>query len=212
MEKQRIIETLNQAYFSEQPHEMLVLREMPKLLKGVRVFADIGASLGQFTKAACESLSGATIVAVEADPVRFEELELNAKKWSQATGNQVNAIHAAATAEDGPVHFHVTQSSVSGGLFRHELNHLDAAAQSEVHWREISVAGRTLDSLFPDTPPDFVKMDIEGAELMAFRGAERILKAGRTTFLVELHDFTGPNGEAIPEAVRSILSRHGYHG
>jgi hypothetical protein len=76
----------------------------------------------------------------------------------------------------------------------------------------ISVAGRTLDSLFPDTPPDFVKMDIEGAELMAFRGAERILKAGRTTFLVELHDFTGPNGEAIPEAVRSILSRHGYHG
>ncbi len=176
------------------------------------MFADIGASLGQFTKAAASCLRDAQILAVEADPVRFAELERNCAAWSRESENRVTAVHAAAAAEDGRVRFHVTQSSVSGGLFRHEGAHLEPAARTKIDWTEVEVAARSLDSLFPDSPPDFVKMDIEGGELMAMRGATRILSAGKTTFLVELHDFAGPDGDSIPDGVRAIFRAHGYSG
>jgi FkbM family methyltransferase len=52
--------------------------------------------------------------------------------------------------------------------------------------------------------PNFVKMDIEGAEVDALAGAELVLKEARPTWLIELH---GPECE---RGVRRILSGHGY--
>jgi hypothetical protein len=52
--------------------------------------------------------------------------------------------------------------------------------------------------------PDFIKMDIEGAEVEALVGAKRVLKEARPTWLIELH---GPECE---RGVRRILSGHGY--
>jgi hypothetical protein len=52
--------------------------------------------------------------------------------------------------------------------------------------------------------PDFIKMDIEGAEVEALAGAERVLKEARPTMLIELH---GPDCE---RGVRRILSEQGY--
>ena len=51
--------------------------------------------------------------------------------------------------------------------------------------------------------PDFIKMDIEGADADALAGAERVLKEARPTWLIELH---GPDCE---RGVRRILRRHG---
>lgn len=51
--------------------------------------------------------------------------------------------------------------------------------------------------------PDFIKMDIEGAELSAIRGSTRILQEGGTSWFIALH------GEAIREVPRS-LAASGY--
>ena len=210
MQSKEIIDTLNKAYFSEQPHEQAILAILPKLLGGVTSFADIGASLGQFTRMASKSLKNGKIFAVEADPVRFEELNKNVSVWAQETGNSIVARHAAVTKIAGPVEFQLTGSSASGGLFRNSLSHLSEDDQAKVQWRAVTVEGVTLDSLFPNDPPDLVKMDIEGGELGALEGARRILGLRKTRFLVELHDFDSPDGRRIPVAVAELMAEYGY--
>ncbi|HEY4824564.1 MAG TPA: FkbM family methyltransferase, partial [Solirubrobacteraceae bacterium] len=51
-------------------------------------------------------------------------------------------------------------------------------------------------------PPDLVKMDIEGAEVAALRGAEQLLREHRPTLICELH---GTN-----RAVTELLRSYGY--
>ena len=204
MERQALIDTLNRAYFSEERHERALLDRLPRLLAGVRVFVDVGASLGQYTYFASRVLRDARIVAVEADPVRFEELARNAATWARETGNAIHAVHAAVTDVSGPVRFLSTGSDVSGGLFAHPVSG-DAPA-----WTEIEVPGVRLDDLLADASPDFVKVDVEGAELRVLGGARRILAEARARWLLEVHGWKDPSTGAGSEDVFRRLEAHGY--
>jgi FkbM family methyltransferase len=59
---------------------------------------------------------------------------------------------------------------------------------------------------------DFIKMDIEGSELRALRGAENTLKSNRPTILLELNSAALQKcGSSVGE-VKEFLERHGYRG
>jgi FkbM family methyltransferase len=210
MDEKAIINTLNEAYFSANPHEREVIALMPKLLRGVRIFVDIGASLGQFTKAASESLRGGAIVAVEADPLRHRELERNCRQWAAASGNSIRAVHGAASNTPGTLKFQITNSSVSGGLFQHGLDHLSQEAKLNVARTEVAVQAVTLDELLEGQTPGLVKMDIEGAEILALEGATRLLQGSDTNWLIELHDFTDPMGRRPIQVVPPMMEQLGY--
>jgi FkbM family methyltransferase len=170
----------------------------------VKTFVDVGASLGQYTLLASRCIKGGTIYAIEADPVRFEELERNCVRWAGESGNEIVPLHAAAADREGPVTFYVTDSPVSGGLSRREQ------AGAGPSWREVTVQAATLDGLMAGRSPDFVKMDVEGGELCALRGARSILEAGRTLFLVEIHSWGGGGGQQGPKEVRQFMASFGY--
>ncbi len=53
-------------------------------------------------------------------------------------------------------------------------------------------------------PPNLLKMDIEGAEVDALRGATKVLKNARPIWLIELH------GSECERKVRKILVATGY--
>lgn len=201
MEKSEIYETLSEAYFSDNPHEKEVIDHLPMLLREASLVADVGASLGQYTRIMSRSLCGGEVHAIEADPIRVEQLERNCEEWSQESTNQISVHHMALTDRTGKVPYFVTNSNVSGGLAMHN-------APRPVEWEEITVSASTLDDLFPDRVPDFVKVDVEGAELSVLRGAKRILTNGNTTFLVELHDW--PTGSSQSVEVRRLLGESGY--
>ena len=190
MDKQEIYRILNEAYFSEECHEKDVLDHLPALLGGVKVFVDVGASLGQYTFFANKHIQGGQIFAIGADPVRFEELKENCRKWESesASNNKLTALHAAASDLDGKTMFFVTNSNVSGGLFKHN------AAQA-VDWHEIIESCYRLDTLFGDRGPDLVKIDVEGGEPRVLRGATAILREGKAGFLIETHDWVDPEGQ-----------------
>ena len=207
MEKQTIYRILEEAYFSEHPHEETVLKRLSPLLPHVRHFVDVGASLGQFTRHANRGMLGGRIDTIEADPIRFEKLTENCALWNTDGRNTLVAHHFALAARSGEVTFFSTGSNVSGALCQHPLDYLDAEHRGNVEWQGIRVPASTLDALFGESPPDFVKMDIEGGELDALRGAQRVLAVKRTRFLIELHDFAH---EGKPAEVLGLMRARGY--
>jgi FkbM family methyltransferase len=191
MDSDSIYATLERAYFTEHPDEEDVLRRLPVMLAGVRHFVDIGASLGPYTLHASRILRGARIDAFEADPIRVAKLKENCVKWSATSGNVISAYHAAVAKTGGKLTFYSTQSNVSGGLFPNSLDHLNEKTRDNVSWTKIEVPAVSLDEFYAACPPQFIKMDIEGAEGNALQGAVGLLRQRQIRWLIELHGFEG---------------------
>lgn len=206
VEKQEIYRILGEAYFGDDCDERDLFGQIEPMLHSASTFVDIGASLGQYTRFASRVMKpGSRIVAVEADPIRFEELERNCAAWQQGKGVEICPRFGAMTDSEGPVRFYSTQSNTSGGLFQHPTG------ETTVEWTEVETPGYTLDAMFPEIPPNFVKIDVEGAELRVLRGAERILAEHATIFFVEVHSWPDPEGQANPEQVFAHMRERGYH-
>ena len=174
------------------------------IISNVKCFVDVGASLGQYTRFANRHMKNGVIYAIEPDPIRFEELERNCKKWEQTSSNRIVAVHAAVANEAGTIEFFTTNSNTSGGLFVHDVKNAD------VQWETTAVPAITLDAFFADKKPDFVKMDIEGAELRALQGAEGILKKKGAQFFVEIHSWADPKGQKNQNDVLQYMKGLGY--
>jgi FkbM family methyltransferase len=185
METEALYEVLEQQYFGANMQERLEIDQLPQILHNVSLFVDVGASLGQYTFFANKALKGARIVAIEADPFRYQHLTEAAASWEKLSSNQIQVIHAAATDEPGKVEFYSAPENASGGLF---VSHRgDAGFSGSSQWTKTEVDCVSLDSVFKDCKPDFVKMDVEGAEYRVLLGAREILKEGNCRFFVEVH-------------------------
>lgn len=215
MEKEQIFQILNKAYFSEEMHEKSVIEHLPELLASARLFVDIGASLGQYTYFANKVMLGGEIIAIEADPIRFEQLNHNCQKWESEldSRNRLTPVQAAASNQSGTTPFYTTHSNVSGGLFPHKLRGEGRNPAGElIRWDEITVKSITLDTFLGGKIPDVIKMDVEGGELRVLQGATKLLTAGKTKFLIEVHGWVDPQGQKGPQNVRDFMARFDFFG
>lgn len=210
MADKAIISTLNEAYFSANPHEREVIALMPKLLRGLQVFVDVGASLGQFTKAASQSLRGGTILAVEADPLRHRQLEKNCQEWAAASGNSIRAVHGAASNMPGTLKFQITNSSVSGGRVptrpRPPQPGIPAQRHLDGSVRASGDAGRTARGTRARPGQDGHRGCRDSG---ARRGNQAAARGANTNWLIELHDFTDPLGRKPTEVVPPMMEKLG---
>lgn len=172
-------EHLYSTYFGENQHEHEEIENLPNLLVGKRCFIDVGASLGMFTYYANECMENSTIIAVEADRDRFEELEKNCKKWAATGTNTIRAVHAAAGDSREPIRFFKTGSQISGGFF--------PVTERSDEYHEVEVPQILLDDLRESGVPTLVKIDVEGAEFRVIQGAVDHISSGDTEFLIEMH-------------------------
>ena len=206
MEREEIYRILNQAYFGDGCDEADLFEQIAPMVAASRTFVDIGASLGQYTQLAARVMKpGSDILAIEADPIRCEELKRNCRAWQDETGVEIESRFAAVCDREGSIEFQSTNSNISGGLFQHPVK------SGNPTWTTVEVPATTLDALFPDAPPDFVKIDVEGVELRIFRGAKAILRARKTIFFVEVHSWSDPEGQNDPAEVHAWMKAHGYH-
>jgi FkbM family methyltransferase len=73
--------------------------------------------------------------------------------------------------------------------------------------RTVTVPVTTVDSLVSSgqaPPPNLLKLDIEGAELQALRGAEQTLRAHKPRLFIEVHS------SELARDCRALLETHGY--
>jgi hypothetical protein len=109
-------------------------------------------------------------------------------------------VPKAVTGTTGPVRFLV---HASGGMGKAA----GSAGRDDPYETELTVDGISLDEFVHsggNPPPQVVKMDIEGGEVMALPGMRRILEETRPLMLMELH------GPESARAVWNVLTAAGY--
>ncbi len=160
---------------------------------------DIGANLGLFSFAAAAKVgTGGRVVSVEPD-ARHVELLLKSRKRLPSQSAPLDVLSCAISNQHGIADLAISSRG-------HARNHLavvsgNDAGEAIEHKSVITV---TLDWLLKHQPiPKFVKIDIEGAEVLALQGAKQLLDEVRPMVYIEVAD------ENL-EAVTDILHSHGY--
>jgi len=138
---------------------------------------DVGCHYGSMLSRFCSLAPDGHHVAVEAIPSKVAFLR---RKFPE-----VHVFETALSDHFGTVQFYINVgASGFSGLARH----------GQGTFERIEVSCSSLDEMIPrDRHFDFLKVDVEGAELSVLRGAVQILGRDRPTILFEC----GPSGPAI---------------
>jgi FkbM family methyltransferase len=139
-----------------------------------RRFLDVGACHGLFSLAFTQGRPGAEAVAVEPSPLAWEVLESNLRRNA---GARVTPLQAAVGAAPGRL------------TMRYSWHHLEASPDGAGEPGTVEIPLRTVDLLCAELGfrPDLMKIDVEGYELAALRGARGILKESRPLVFLEVH-------------------------
>jgi FkbM family methyltransferase len=161
---------------------------------------DVGANVGLFAFAAAFAAGpSGRVLAVEADGWLAGLVERSARE-APAAYAPVEVRAAAVSDTVGTVTFCIAERGRAG-------NHLESVPGSTQTGgtREVrQVPAVTLDSLLTGSAaPHLVKIDVEGAELLCLRGAERLLGEVRPAVICEV-------SEENAAGVGALLHRHGY--
>jgi FkbM family methyltransferase len=148
------------------------------------------------------------ILLVEANPNVFQRLQANVSSLPN-----VKTANCAICDYNGVTQFHVTTSDFCSSIL--PLKTVTANYPGIVEMYEISVPARTLDTLLGElqlSPQEynFLNIDIQGAELLAFQGAVGLLQhieaVNTEVNFDELYE-----GCAMIDQIDQFLSSFGFH-
>jgi FkbM family methyltransferase len=164
------------------------------------VVYDVGANIGYISISLARRVGAmGHVVAFEALPENQERLRRNLEL--NGLEERITLIPAAVVDQSRPVRFLVAES---GGMGKAEGS---AGRHETPYAHTIEVSGLSLDEFvfqqgYP--PPQVVKMDIEGGEVLALPAMQRVLAEHHPLMLLELH---GPEAERV---AWDTLTAHGY--
>jgi FkbM family methyltransferase len=187
---------------SYEPQETLLL---PALLRRGDTCVDVGAHWGYFSLIAATRVGpSGRVLAVEADPRVFAVLQ---RTVGLNPGLKVEAVQVAAAAESGTL--------VLNGYDERGDNWGISSVATPQGGAAFEVPAEPLEVVFERHgvgEVGLLKMDIEGAEVLALRGCERSFREQRIrTLLLELHP---PQIAALNSTVHEVIEKlraYGYH-
>jgi FkbM family methyltransferase len=157
---------------------------------------DVGANIGFFSLLAARLVGKeGRVVAFEADPEIVARLRENVERndfgW-------ITVEEKAVWSNSGLLFFARTDPATSPDR---RLGHVSSSGAGDT----IQVSEVSLDDYAWTHPaPDFLKCDIQGAEVEVFRGAEHLVKEKRPGMICEMHS------EESHRTLVDELSRAGY--
>ena len=174
---------------------------LSELVQPRMVAYDVGANIGYISLLLARRVGQAgKVYAFEALPANLDRLRLNLAL--NGPSENVLIIPAAVVECKRPVRFLV---GPSGGMGKAD----GSAGREDVAYSDtVDIDGLSLDAfVFEDgnPSPQVVKMDIEGGEVLALPGMQRVLERKRPLLLLELH------GPEAAQVTWESLTRLGYH-
>lgn len=173
---------------------VLVERVLRRILHEDSNAIDVGSHLGSFTSTLVRLAPHGRHMAIEALPHKAE--------WLRRKFPAVDVVEVAVTDTPGTVRFHrnIGRSGFSG---------IDRHAWPGDRTVELEVRAARLDDLIPaDRHIDLLKIDVEGAELRALRGAQALLDRCRPAVLFECALET--TAEADRRALHALFVERDY--
>jgi FkbM family methyltransferase len=190
-------------YFFGHYHERYEAALVARLLDPGEVFWDIGANVGYFSLVAAARVQAAgQVVAFEPGAAALARLTENV---SLNPFKNIRIFNLAVADADGEATLYRAEgiADSSASLF--------AAAAGAAGGETCATVA--LDGFLNQeklAPPDFVKLDVEGAELAALQGAAGILADSRPLLLVEMEEKNLGAAGASKAAIQTFLQDYGY--
>jgi FkbM family methyltransferase len=156
--------------------QQLLLRDC-----GCRVVFDVGAYEGDVTARYAAAFPGAAIYAFEPFPPSYKLLS----DRFQGHAN-VHLVNAAVSSRAGEAVFHVNKHASTNSLLPRPSSGRRYFAENGATSHTITVPTLALDEYCAAqgvADPDILKLDIQGNELEALRGAEQMLRRGAVSLL-----------------------------
>jgi FkbM family methyltransferase len=150
------------------------------------VFVDVGANVVSYSLMIARKYGnrGVTVIAIEAHPENYSALCKNIELNGFTC---IKAINMAVSDHEGSVTMY--EYLDFGRHSRYETFSIDNNAGYVKSAGNLQVPSNTLDNILGDFGRiDLVKMDIEGAEVLALKGARNTLRRLRK-IIVEIHNF-----------------------
>jgi FkbM family methyltransferase len=190
-------ETFNFADF--EPNES---RMMHKLFEGYKTFYDIGANIGWHSLNLAGRYRDSTFYCFEPIPETYQHLESNIKLNSFKNIRTFNmALSDKNSRQD--FFFYEKCSGNASAVNLTERNDVSAIECQQMR----------LDDFYHEEklpPPDFIKCDVEGAELMVFNGALNTLKSTTPIVMAEILRKWSAKYKYNPNEIFSIFINNGY--
>jgi len=168
-----------------------------RIIRPGDVVYDLGANVGVHALLFSRLCGpGGRVYAFEPWPENIEKLNANLRLNKI---QNVEVVPCAVSSRSGLAAFRTGPDSSQGKL-------VDDSNEAERH-RDLEVQVFTLDDFAAQAqrrPPTLLKIDIEGGEGEALRGARRVLREFRPMVICEIHDGTAA------EVVRSVLGEADY--
>ncbi len=164
---------------------------------------DVGAHEGQFAIFALR-------LAPKADVHSFEPLARPRRKLKRVLKDtRATVLPYAIGAASGRTEMHVMEDDDSSSVLAPSQRQRSRFGTREAE--RTTVTMRTLDEIYPETPPQpvLLKLDVQGFELEALKGAKRLLPEVATV-LVEASFAPFYEGQPLFHDVHSWLTQRGF--
>ena len=186
-------------------YDMMVAETILRLCGEGETALDIGANIGMNTGPMALGVgAGGKVIAYEPHPALASGLEKTYANWE--------ALHSISNIELRQQAISDSSGTATLKVPRDFDHNIGIASLTDAHFEntqeieDIDVPVISLDSAFSDTDDKIgvMKIDIEGHELAALKGAERLLSVGC------IRDIIFEEHELLPTDVSSLLEGHGY--
>ncbi len=185
-----------------------LLRHLATRLEPEMVFVDAGANHGELTLFAAKRLVRGRVIAFEPSQAIFERLEANL-----AANPTLRAELVPMGLSDAPGHavLHASAARFEDGTEHHGLPSMYPIDSSFAPTHAIELV--TLDGYLAAHPVerlDWLKVDVEGAELALLRGAAATIARWRPRILIEVNEATARAAGGSAREVVEWLVASGY--
>jgi FkbM family methyltransferase len=196
-------ETIGRSLCNHGLFEIAVVEALFRLIDPGDLVLDVGANIG-FMSAAAAASRAASVIAFEPHPVLFERLARNFAEWTTQRADmqgRLRALQVAISDAAGEATLHIPDA-FSGNQGIASL--VDCAPTAGM--TTVAVRCVTIDQVIAEEgrPVGLMKIDVEGHEMAALRGAAAALQQRR------IRDIIFEDHRGIDSDVCRVLTSHGY--